>query len=155
MKTLIAIATVSILSVGSAAITPAAAFHLSPPGDFTADGQTSATKSGLTLPCNAHFTGTVDSKGLGQVTGGSFTDNGSVGCTAVTLQNLPWKAKAVSATKAKLYNVTFSTPLGDCGPGNVPVKVKNGVLKFTTVALAGGCTISGKLKTSPKLAIVP
>ena len=154
MKTTIALAT-TILSLGIAGITPATAFHLSPAGDFTADGDTSATKGGVTLPCIAHFTGTVDSNGIGHITGGSFTDNGGVGCTAVTLSGLPWKVKAVKKGKVKIYKVTFSTPIGDCGPGTIPAPLKKGVLSFTAVPLQPDCSISGSLTTSPKISIVP
>jgi hypothetical protein len=154
MKTGIAITTAAAMSLVSAVLTPAAAFHLSPPGDFTGNGPTSATKGGISLPCTAHFTGTVDSDGVGQVTGGSFTDRGAIGCTAVTLQNLPWTAKAVSATKVELLKVTFNSPLGKCGPGNITAALKKGVLKFTAVPLKGGCSVTAKIKTSPKLSIV-
>src|SRR5947199_7248240 len=59
MKLTIVLAAAS-LTAFSIAATPAAAWKLSPSGDFTADGTTSATKNGVTLPCKAHFTGTVN-----------------------------------------------------------------------------------------------
>ena len=155
MKTTIALAAAGITLIGAAGIASAGKYKLSPPGNFTGDGKTSATKNGISLPCKAHFTGSIDSAGIGQVTGGSFKDDGSVGCTAVKLINLPWTSVAVTAKKGKIENVKFSSPIGDCGPGDIPVKVKNGVIIFNTVPLAGGCSVSGKIKTNPTISIVP
>jgi len=154
MKPAIAIVAASLTSFGIAA-TPAAAYHLSPAGNFTGDGTTSATKNGISLPCKAHFTGTVSKSGVGHVTGGSFKDNGGVGCGQVGLQNLPWKAAARTAYKAIIYNVKFTSPIGDCGPGNLPIHSANGVITFKAVPLPGGCTVSGKITTNPKVSIVP
>jgi hypothetical protein len=151
MKTALAIAVA--MSFGIAGVTPAAAYHLVPENtDFTGTGKTSATKNGISLPCKANFTGTVDANGVGYVTGGTFT--GQVGCSTVKLINLPWKSVAKSATKVKILNVQFSSPIGDCGPGTIPVKVVDGLIKFTTVPLAGGCTVSGKITTTPAISIV-
>lgn len=155
MKIAIAIAAAGMAVVTTAMATPAAAFHLGPTGDFTADGNTSATKGGISLPCIAHFTGTVDSEGVGQVTGGSFTDNGGIGCTAVALKNLPWQTTAINAKKVKLFGVTFSSPIGDCGPTNIIAKLKRGRLSFNAVPMKGGCSVSAKVKTKPKLKILP
>ena len=154
MKTTIALAA-ALLSLGIAGTTPATAFHLSPAGPFTADGDTSATKNGITLPCKAHFTGTVASNGIAHITGGSFTDNGAQGCTLVTLNGLPWKVKAVKKAKVKIFNVAFSTPIGDCGPGTMPALLKQGALSFTAVPLQPNCSISGNVTTSPTISIVP
>jgi hypothetical protein len=157
MKLAIAIAAAGLASLGIAA-TPAAAYHLSPSGNFTADGDTSATKNGITLPCHAHFTGNVNDAGVGRITGASFTTNGGPpgACEAVTVSNTPWKAVAKSAKKVTISKVTFSTPIGDCGPSNLPIRVKNdGSINFTAVPMAGSCTVSGNLATTPKLTIVP
>jgi hypothetical protein len=152
MKTTIALIAAGLVSFAVA--TPAAAYHLIPENSsFKGTGNTSATKNGVTLACKAKFTGSVDANGVGSVTGGSFT--GDLGCTSVTLSNLPWQATAKSATKGQIFNATFSSPIGNCGPGTVPVKVKNGVISFKNVALSGGCTITGKIKTTPAISIVP
>jgi hypothetical protein len=155
MKPAIAITAAGLLSLGILGTTPAAAYHLSPAGNFTGDGNTSATKNGISLPCKAHFTGKVNSRGVGYVTGGSFKENGKIGCVSVRLQNLPWKALAKSATKVKIYNVTFSSPIGNCGPGDLPVHSSGGVITFKAVPLPGGCTVSGKITTTPTVNIVP
>ncbi|HWA90298.1 MAG TPA: hypothetical protein VG889_09705 [Rhizomicrobium sp.] len=154
MKAVLTIAaTAALVSFGLSA--PAAAYHLTPENStFTGTGNTSATKNGVTLPCKAKFTGAVDSKGVGSVTSGTFS--GQVGCSSVGLSNLPWTAKAKSATKVSILNVTFTSPIGNCGPGTLPVKVSGtGVISFKNVALPGGCTVTGKIKTKPALAIVP
>ena len=157
MKIAITIAAAAVASFGIAA-PPAAAYHLSPTGTFTATGTTSATKNGITLPCTATLSGKVNSNGIGFVTGGSFGDNGGPpgACAAVTLNNLPWKAVATTSRRVKIRNVTFTTPIGACGPNTLPVQLKNGVITFTTVAFSNGsCTVSGNLTTSPTLSIVP
>lgn len=156
MKPAILIAAAGVVSLGIAGTTPAAAYHLSPKSTkFTGTGNTSATKNGISLPCKAHFTGNTSSTGVGHITGGSFTDTTKVGCTAVKLINLPWKALAKTATKVVIYNVEFSSPIGNCGPGNLPTILKNGVVTFTDVPLPGGCTVSGKITTTPKVSVVP
>jgi hypothetical protein len=153
MKTAIALTAAGLLSFGLAG--PAAAYHLIPLNtSFTGTGSTSATKNGVSLACKATFHGHVDANGVGWVDDGSFK-NGDLGCTAVSLSNLPWKSTANKATKVKILNATFSSPIGNCGPGTVQVRVKNGVISFTDVPLPGGCTVSGKIKTSPALSIVP
>ena len=156
MKTAIAIAAAGVMSLGIAA-TPATAYHLSPTSTkFTGDGNTSATKNGITLPCHAHFTGKTTSTGQGVITGGTFTDTTATGCKQVVLVGLPWKSKVKSAKKVLILNAQFNGPLGlNCGPSNVPTTLKGGVVSFTDVPMAGGCTVSGKLTTSPTLKIVP
>ena len=147
-----AIALIAVLSFGIAGIGPAAAWHLIPEGtNFTGKGTTSATKSGITLKCSASFTGDTDSSGIGYITGGSFS--GEIGCSSVTLGNLPWKSVAVGRYVVHIENVTFNSPIGDCGPSTIAVKLRNGVISFSNVQVSGGCTISGRITTSPKLSI--
>ena len=152
MKSTIALTAAMLFAIAGTA--PAYAYHLIPEkSDFTGMGKTSATKNGVTLKCNASFSGTVNKKGIGFVTGGSFT--GDIGCSSVGLGGLPWKSKAVSATKIKIYNVSFTSPIGDCGPGDLKAKLIDGVIKFKNVALPGNCTVSGNITTAPALSIVP
>ncbi len=151
MKTAIAIAAAGLMSFG--VVNTAAAYHLTPEStSFTGTGTTSATKNGVTLSCTANFTGKVGATGVGKITGGTFS--GALGCSSVTLQNLPWTSKAVSATNVKISNVTFASPIGNCGPGALKVTLKGGVVSFTNLALPGGCTVSGSITTSPTLSIV-
>ena len=70
--------------------------------------------------------------------------------------NLPWKAVAKSAKKIKVLNVTidaYGTTI--CGPSTVPVKLATGVISFKLVPMAGNCSVSVHLTTSPSLSIVP
>jgi len=68
MKSAIAIAAAALVSFGIAA--PASAYHLTPENSsFTGNGKTSATKSGVTLPCKAKLEGTIDGSGVGSVSG--------------------------------------------------------------------------------------
>ena len=155
MKQTIAIAAAGLLSFGIAGITPAAAYHFSPENSaFTGKGKTSATKTGLTLPCKASFTGNVDANGVGSITGGKFREDGSVGCVSVKLKNLPWAANATGRRTAVIKNVAFSSPIGDCGPGDITTTLRNGVVKFTAVPLPPDCTVSGRVVTTPTLSIV-
>ena len=150
MKAVIALAACTML-LGTM---PAAAYHLIPENsDFTGTGKTSATKNGVTLPCTANFTGHVDKKGRGYVDSGTFS--GQVGCSTVGLANLPWKGAVKSATKMVIENVQFTSPIGDCGPGNLKVKLSDGVISFKNQPLPGGCTVTGKITTTPTLSIVP
>jgi|SRR5579862_1854546 len=150
MKTALAI--IAGLAFGVAGVTPAFAWHLIPESsDFTGSGNTSATKSGITLKCTAKFTGDTDANGIGYITGGSFT--GEVGCSSVTLQNLPWKSEAVNKTTVDIQDVTFDSPIGNCGPSTLSTKLRSGTVSFTNAQLSGNCTVSGKIKTSPKLSI--
>lgn len=154
MRTLIAM-TAGLISMGIAGITPAAAFHLSPSGDFVGTGKTSATKSGLTLPCKAKFTGHVDDSGVGFVDGGTFKDvQGGFGCAGVQLSNLPWEVDAITRNHVQIKGVAFSTPIGDCGPGDVEGTIKNGILKMIAVHLDPDCTVSAHVLTNPIVSIV-
>ena len=154
MKTAIAILAVGVVSFGMIGNAVAKGYHLIPEGTtFSGTGSTSATKSGVTLKCKAKFQGHVDANGVGSVDSGSFT--GELGCTSVGLSNLPWAATAKSAKKAQLANVAFTSPIGNCGPGNLTVTITEGVIKFKNQPLAGSCTISGSIKTSPAVSIVP
>jgi hypothetical protein len=153
MKRALAITAAGLMSFGIVGPATAAAYHLSPENaKFKGTGTTSATKSGITLNCNAKFKGKVGPTGVGKITAGSFT--GELGCSAVGLGGLPWKAAATSQTNATIYNVSFTSPIGNCGPGDIATTLQNGVITFTNVALAGGCTVSGSITTNPKLSIV-
>lgn len=150
MKTILAI--IAGLSFGIAGVTPACAWHLIPENkSFTGSGNTSATKSGITLKCTADFDGNVDGTGTGYVNSGKFS--GELGCSSVTLKNLPWKSVAVGKTAVHIENVTFDSPIGNCGPSTIAVKLSSGIISFSNVQVSGGCTISGKITTSPKLSI--
>ena len=151
MKTAIALASAGLISL--AGIAPAAAFHLTPENSsFSGKGWTSATKNGVSLKCKAKFQGNVDASGVGHITSGTFS--GQIGCNTVGLQNLPWDGTAVSGKAINIDNVTFTSPIGNCGPGTITVKLASGVIKFNAVPLTGGCMVSGKITTSPTLAIV-
>src|SRR5262249_6980059 len=100
----------------------------------------------------AKFQGNVDASGVGHITSGTFS--GQIGCNTVGLQNLPWDGTAVNGQTISIENVTFPSPIGKCGPGTIAVKLAAGGIKFNAVPLTGGCMVSGKITTSPTLAIV-
>src|SRR5215469_17702572 len=153
MKTGIAIISAGLMSFGIVTSACATTYEFRPlSSSFTGTGTTSATKNGITLQCSATFKGKVNNVGQGSITSGTFT--GALGCSSVGLKGLPWKAAAVSKTGAIIYNVTFTSPIGNCGPSNLKTTLSNGVVSFTNQALKGSCTVSGKLTTKPTLSII-
>jgi hypothetical protein len=143
-----------LVSVAISATPAVAARHLSPSGDFTADGKVSGTKNGSDLvPCEAHITGSIDKNGVGEVTGGTFT--GKNGCDQLSLNNLPWMMVAKGKRKIRVMNMTFDEGgVEVCGPSDVTVKLKKGVISMRAVPLAGNCSLTVHLATSPPLSIV-
>ena len=148
-----AIGIIAGLAFGLAGVSPAFAWHLVPEStSFTGAGKTSATVNGITLKCSASLTGHTDSKGIGYIDSGSFT--GQPGCTAVTFQNTPWTSTAVSGSTVHIANVTFSTPIGNCGPSTLTVRLgRAGTFTWKNQVLSGGCNISGTITTSPAITI--
>ena len=153
MKTITALGLSALLTVGIAS--QAAAFSFSPKNtSFTASGSTSLTKGTLTVPCTAHFTGHTSSTGVGSVLTASFS--GSSLCTAIKATDLPWPAKATSATTAVVSHVAVTASIfGTCGPSNVPTTVsKTGVITFSNVTLTPNCKVKGSVTTTPPVTIV-
>jgi len=156
MKTAIAIAAVGLASLGLFGAANASGFKLSPPSTkFTGTGPSSATTtSGISLSCTANFKGSTNATGIGKITGGSFT--GALGCSAVTLGNLPWKAEALTATTGEILNVAFDSPIGNCGPGTVPASLSGaGVISFDDTTLKGCSSVTGTITTKPAITVVP
>jgi hypothetical protein len=149
MNSITAITAVGLVSLAGAAN----AFEFSPESKtFVGTGPTSATLNGITLACTGTLHGKTTKTGIGKVTSGSFT--GAAGCSSVGLQGLPWTMKATGASTATVANVTFTSPIGNCGPANLPVNVSGGVISFTNATL-GNCKVSGTLTTTPTISIVP
>ena len=119
---------------------------------FTAKGQVTITKGVSHPSCTAHFVGTTDAAGFGQINAATFT--GSDFCTAVTSATLPWALNAETKRQALLQDVALSTPLGFCGPANVTVYVSL-TGRFTFYFMASpDCVIQGYVKTTPAITIV-
>lgn len=152
MKSAIVLAAIGLTTLGFAS--SANAFKFSPPNTkFSGTGPTSATKGGVTLSCTGTLKGSTNAKGIGKVTGGSFT--GALGCSSVGLTGLPWPMKATSATTGTVSKVTFTSPIGNCGPGTLPVHLSGGVISFNFLLNPGACQITGSLTTHPTISIVP
>jgi len=151
-----AIALGSVLALGAFASDDTdATFRLTPVStNFSAAGATTLNKSGVTLNCTANFTGATDANGGGAVTAATFT-GGSI-CTSLAAQGFPWAVTANSLTQVTIQNVTVNSLAGACGPSAVVAAYDNaaGTLTFNNAPLAGGCTVTGTLTTSPKLTIV-
>jgi hypothetical protein len=152
MKTIITFGAAALLSFSLVA--EASAYSLYPRStNFTGTGKTQLTKGSLTVPCTAKFTGKTTSTGVGYVTSASFT--GSTICAGIKSTGLPWPGKAVSATKAYIYNVKVSASIfGTCGPTNVPTTVSStGLITFSNVTLTPNCVVKGSVQTTPHIVI--
>jgi hypothetical protein len=156
MKIAVAFTAIGLAISALAGSVDAAGYKLSPASTkFTGTGPTSATTSGgVKLACTAKFAGSTTAAGVGKITSGSFT--GPLGCTSVTLGNLPWKAQALTAKTGEILNVEFDTPIGNCGPGTLPASINGtGVISFNSTNLKGCSSVSGTIATTPHVTIVP
>ena len=151
-----AITTLGVAALAAFAfVGQASAYSLHPRStSFVGTGKTNLTKGLLTVPCTARFTGKTDSLGVGHITSAVFS--GSSVCTGVKATGLPWTGKAVSATRAVIYNVAVSASVfGTCGPSNVPVTISStGVITFSNVTLKPNCVVKGSVATTPHVTIV-
>jgi len=132
-----------------------ATFRLDPVStSFTASGATTLSNALATVNCTANFASATDAAGAGSVTGATFTGGGL--CGGLTATGFPWAVTPTSLTAVTIQNVTVQTTLGTCGPSSIAATYNNtdGSLTFTNAALAGGCTATGTLTTSPKITIV-
>jgi DNA-binding transcriptional regulator YdaS (Cro superfamily) len=111
------------------------------------------TAAAVSLPCTAVLTGTTANGP--KITAATFS---GVSCLALTPGNLPWKIKAKAQHSFEMDSVTVQAlVLGVCGPGNIAVQLNtNGVMSISGAGLPGlvPCSVSGSMKTSPKLEIV-
>ncbi|MDR3507316.1 MAG: activator of alkane oxidation [Caulobacteraceae bacterium] len=160
MKTLATLSATALLALGLASQAFAAPTLGPVSTSFTGMGTTSMTKSGITIGCNANFTGSINSTGAGQISTAAFTA-GNFLCPLITATNLPWPAAAVTAGgggagTANILTVAVSTPLGNCGPSTLPTSINTtGVISFSGVPLSGGCTVSGSIQSTPHVFVVP
>jgi hypothetical protein len=155
MKTTFTLGIAALAALGFATQASATTYSLHPRNaTFVGTGSTNLTKGSLVVPCTAKFTGKTDAAGVGHVTAASFT--GGTLCAGIRATGLPWTGKAVSATRAVIYNVSVSASIfGTCGPSNVPVTVsKTGVITFNNVTLKPDCKVKGNITTKPAVTIV-
>lgn len=152
MNKLVTLAAVGLISVGFAS--SASALTFSPAGTkFTATGMTSLTKNGVTVPCTAKFKYKTTTNGKKvKVTSATFSDASGT-CAAITATNFPWIGTPTSMTTADIAGAAVTSPLGNCGPGTVPVTVSGGNLTFNGILNPGMCMVSGTLVSSPPITI--
>ena len=145
-----------LLSLASLSVAQARPSFSPKSTSFTAKGQVSFRIETSNQPCTAHFVGTTDAAGFGQINGATFT--GSDFCTAVTSATLPWPMNAETKKRATLHDVDLGTIYGFCGPANVTVYVApTGRFSFAFLASfsgGGSCLIQGYVKTTPAITIV-
>ena len=142
------------LLLSLASLSAAQARHSLSPRDtsFTAKGQVTITQGVSHPSCTAHFVGTTDAAGFGQINGATFT--GSDFCTAVTSATLPWALNAETKRQALLQHVDLSTPNGFCGPANVTVSINSSGRFSFYFMTSPDCVIQGYVKTTPVITIV-
>lgn len=119
---------------------------------FTGKGKVTVSK-GVTHPtCDAHLTGDTDAAGNATVS--SLTFSGSTFCSS-EMANSPLGLTAEAKRRALLHSIFLSTPVGNCGPGDVAIYV-NSFGKFTlaTTHLNPDCYVNGHLNTTPPITIV-
>ena len=156
MKAFTMISVAVLASLAMAAQASAASF--APPNtSFTGAGTTNLKKGIFPpIPCTANFTGHTDAAGAAFIDTAAFT--GSVACTSIAASGLSWGTTITGPNSATINGVAFSSPLGPCGPANLPVNVSStGVITFNYTITAGNCTVSttgGGIVTTPAVTIV-
>ncbi len=152
------LASLALAAIATAAFTnSASAYTLSPTSTaFVAKGLAAVTlPSGGVVNCNLTFKGKTSATGKAKITVVTITP-GISACSSSTAGNLPWGVSAVSATAAKITNVTLITPLGTAGPATVKFSDNaSGVWTITNASLAGGYKLNVSMPTTPAITIVP
>jgi len=156
MKTSLAIAALSLVSLGVAnTATAASDFYFKNKGAFTATGSITVSTLAVSLPCTATLTGTTT--GGAKITAATFSGGG---CTVLTAGNLPWHLKATASHSISIKKMEVSALglLGICGPDKVKAQLNaNGVVLITSAQLSGSilpCSVSANLATKPHLEIL-
>lgn len=154
MKTLATLALASAVTFGGAP--GAAAFKLAPPSaTFSGSGPVSFTTTGGAYECKLSVRGSTNNKGVGKITTAIFTPGASA-CANTVASGLPWKVKAVSATTAKIVNLTINSAFGPCGPATVPVAINGGGVWSINAPVPPACSnVNASFPTSPPIVIVP
>ena len=127
---------------------------------FTGVGATSMIKGVGPIPCTANFTGHSDAAPVPPATSSyawidSATFTGSIFCTSVTAAGLPWRVRATGTNTAVIESVRFNSPLGPCGPGDLPVTVSGGQISFNSTVNPGACQVwtTTPIATTPSVGI--
>jgi hypothetical protein len=148
-----AILAASLIGFGMAG--SAAAFSFTPKSvAFSATGPLTLMKPGGQITCTIGVKGVDNALGVARITAVSFIA-GPAACFNTAANNLPWPAKATSATLGKITKVVLIGAFtGTCGPAPVVINVSaTGVWSFNGANLPPSCVISGSLPTG--LRIVP
>ena len=131
-------------------------YSFSPPQTkFKAVGSASVTKGTGAIACNVALDGTIRQNGRANVTSMNFTR--TTACLNVQSADIPWGFKATGPAKAQIVGFSITSgALGECGPSNVAVSfVSPGEITFTKATLAGGCVMSGSMRTNKAITIIP
>jgi len=155
MKTITAIATAGLVTLGFVSSACAGLEFTPKHHKFTASGSITVTAAAVSIPCTAALSGKTDGT-TATITGATFS---GLLCTVVSQANLPWKV-----TIANIRNVVFDgvevnvVGIGICGPANMPVhSLALGEFTIAGANLNGPlipCTISGTLPTKPLVKVM-
>jgi hypothetical protein len=145
----------ALVAAGVAA--PALASSYTPKNtNFSAVGPVTITTPQGTMACTVTFEAV--NTGGGEVEFINASLNGSdTNCFENSFVGNPWYVTTKGTDRGKILGVSgFGPVFSPCGPGALPFKVsKTGVWTLETTTLAGSCTISGSLTTSPVIKIAP
>ncbi|WP_434627852.1 hypothetical protein [Chromobacterium sp. CV08] len=148
---------------GAATITPPGAGGA--PIPFSAVGPATVSKGGVDVDCNAVFSGTVDGAGNILITSASF--KGIPVCRMIKASATvaaPWVGRVTALNQLAITGVTVNvnTPIlgGQCGPSQVAGQISDNGVDATVIGLAGaplagGCSISANLTTTPYMHVTP
>ena len=155
MSTLSTLAIAASVSASLAA--PASASSFMPKNtNFSAVGPVTITTNRGSMACTVTFEAVTT--GGGEVEFINASLNGSADdCFENSFAGTPYYVTAKGTQQGKILAVSgFGPVFSPCGPGALPFKAdKTGVWSLKTTTLAGNCTISGSLTTSPAIRIAP
>ncbi|WP_137940073.1 activator protein [Chitinivorax sp. B] len=149
---------------------PAFGITITPPGaggmaiPFSAVGPASVSKSGVGISCTAVFNGTVDGGGNLRITSAAFSGSSLCRVIKANATSLtPWTGRVDSISQLTIDNASVDVRVilvgGICGPSKISAQITDNesetVIGLNNANLAGNCTISGTLSTTPYLHVTP
>jgi hypothetical protein len=143
------------LAAGLLAQSPAAAASFAPAGArFTMTGSVLINTATASIGCTARGAqGRISPTGQRLMFTGLGLSCYPSGATAEAM-GLPWRAKP-TASGGRFRAVTLVSGI-QCGPSAVPFTLSSsGEIVFTGAPLAGGCTTTGTLQTTPSITVGP
>jgi len=105
--------------------------------------------------CTLTSEGVTTGEGVAEFINASLTGGSDV-CFTTFFAGAPYAVTPTGLRRGKIQRVATTGSIGSCGPGTLRFSVnKTGVWTVDPTSLAGGCTISAALATSPRITIAP